>query len=170
MKNTAKRILAILILLSTLLTLFGCGEWKTYRHGEFVYKLPKSMKKLSMPPEYADFVYGNEDGAEYCAFFYTPDQLFGEFYLEKNCTTKEYADFYLRYQGCYTDVVQNYNAETGVTVQTYILDNDREHLFFYDYIIRNENVLVHLYMDVDADKREEYEPIFEYWTTLCYLK
>lgn len=169
MKNTAKRILAILILLSTLLTLFGCGEWKTRTYGEFVYKLPKTMKKQSVPAEYADFCYANSDGAEYCAFFYTPDQLFGELYLEKDCTTEEYALKYLRWmEGKYTNIETRYNSETGVTVQTYLYEP--ENLFFYDYIIRNENVLVHLYMDVNADLREEYEPIFEYWTTLCYLK
>ena len=174
MKTVIKKLLPIILIFATLFTLSGCGdkEWKTYKEGEFVYTLPRTMKKLSVPAEYADIVFGNSDGAEFCLFFYTPDQLFDTpISLDKQCTTEEYADKYFSLMDglkIYTGLVRTYDPETDVTVQTYIYEP--ENLFFYDYIIRNENVLVHVWMVVDADLREQYEPIFADWASRCYLK
>ena len=164
MKKIIVKLALILVVISTLFTVTSCGgEMKSYNESGLIFKLPKKMKKLEV--NWADLCYGERDNAEenvlFFIYYYTSDALLADLYLSKETTVSEYADWFVNRNG-YTDVEKNLNEDSTVITLKYIYEE--ENSFYFDYILRNDELLVHVTMTCNADYREKYEPVFTEWT------
>jgi hypothetical protein len=138
---------------------------KRYSENGLKFALPEYMEKYTV--SYADLCYGNsETGLEVLIYFLSSDTLFKELYLQKDCTVKEYADWFVSKNG-YEDVSEHYNEQEAWIVLEYIYEP--EQIYFCDYILRNEYALFHMTMASDAEDREIYAPVFEEWRTYVSL-
>lgn len=159
MKGFVKVFAATLLVFAALLSAVGCvgdGDGVIKESG-LVYYLPSEMEKMSVT--YADVCYGNGE-AEFFIYFYTSDALLAELYMDKNSTVKQYADWFTLVNG-YENVAEEYDEAGANITLRYIYEDEDD--FYFDYILRNEEMLYHVTMLCPADKREVYEPIFEYW-------
>ena len=164
MKKIIVKLALILVVISTLFTVTSCGgEMKSYNESGLIFKLPKKMKKLEV--NWADLCYGEsgnvEENVYFFVYYYTSDTLLTDLYLAKETTVSEYADWFINANG-YTDVEKNLNEDGTVISLKYIYED--ENSFYFDYIMRNGELLVHVTMTCNEPYREKYEPIFTEWT------
>lgn len=160
MKKSVRIFAVSLLVLATLLSAIGCrddGDEKKYTESGLVYYLPRTMEEMNV--NYADVCYGDGE-AEFFVYFYTSDQLLAELYMDKDSTVKEYATWFANVNG-YKNITEEYDEAGAKITMRYLYEDEND--FYFDYILRNENMLYHVTMTCSAEKREIYEPIFEEW-------
>ena len=132
-----------------------------YSESGLNFALPDYMKKISVPPEYADLCFSNSgDGTQFFIYYYAREALLTDLVLDMDCTVKDYAEWFVNVND-YVGVVQEYDEENQKLVQKYVYEP--ENTFYCDFILRNEYILIHTTMSCDNKYRDVYEPIFERW-------
>ena len=170
MKRTLKILIAAALVLITAFSVVSCGgvdDVVTYSENGLEYKLPKEMQKGNVPTEIADTYYFNED-VEFFIYFISRDALLVDYYLDKDCTPKEYAEDFIKYMG-YTDVT-TVTGESGYVINYYYYLSDNENYFFFDYIVRNEETLFHVTMSCKPENAEVNLPMFFAWAENIRVK
>ena len=157
------RIVLIITLIAATLLLSSCGMEK-YSYDGFVFRLPRDMRQLNVT--YADFCYGNGE-CEFFVYSYTRDAILVELFLDKDAKCSEYLDKFIAYNG-YTGVDKSVDDENNTATAKYIYEPEND--FYYDYVLRNHDVLIHVTMTCSADLREKYEPAFDEWIEYIYLE
>ena len=159
MKKMIRKLLFITVIISTLLFATACDDLQRYSSAGLVFYLPKDMEEMNVT--YADICYGNRE-CEFFVYYYSRDELLTKNFLSKDATSLEYLEDFIAFNE-YTDVELEWDEETNTASARYMYESDIEYTFYFDYVIRNYDVLAHVTMNCRGEMREKYEPIFEEW-------
>lgn len=146
------------VIISSLL-LSSCGNMKEYSSAGLNFSLPKDMEQMAVT--YADLCYSNRE-CEFMVYYYSRTELLTKCFLDKDATCAEYLKDVIDYNE-YADVDFTEDTENNTATAKYFYESDIEYIFFYDYVIRNYDVLAHVTMCCDGELRDKYEPIFDSW-------
>ncbi len=170
MKKFVVKLALVMVVVSVLFSVSSCGdEMKKHTVADLSFSLPKNMKQRKMQDE-GTIWYGDNkniaENPESLIYYYTNDTLLEELYLNKATTASEYAEWFINVNEYYkkekVEEIESSVSEDGSKITQKYIDKD-ENTFYFDYIIRNKAVLVHVTMCCNAPYREKYEPIFTEW-------
>lgn len=175
MKKLVSNLILISMMLGLALGLVSCGEDEndlvSYAEAGIYFKLPGYMEEYNVPAAQADKCYGDrdnlEEGVEFSIYYYTKQTLMTTLFLSGDSTVKEYADWFVAANSYEMEIEEDYQeTEQKITLKYYY---EPEDIFFYDFILRDNLILVHVTMLCDNDYREKWEPIFDEWKSYISL-
>lgn len=175
-----KKIICLVLLLASTLSLFACGEndgYKTYTEGHVTFRLPETLEKKNV--SYADVYYSNKD-MNFRIKSFSNSQLEEDGYYSK-ITITDYVSLFMLWNGYTADYVYDKERElvTFDEVTTFEGEYDdgtgniivhKSHDYDYFMFFRQEGGITVITINCKGDRKAEFEEIFKYIASTVVIK
>ena len=162
-----KKILALLIAVTTLLTLFFCGKEHLHEHYELglFFSIPEDFEARNL--SYGDLVYTNGDAYFYINAF--DGDTLGEdtIFQDPDLTPIEYTDAIINDlssdSNVSSDFTYDYDEEKNTTVFEYVYNYEEDYLdseFYINKVLRTEEFLYVVTFSCYKADMAKYEKIY----------
>ena len=159
MKKILKKAAALVLILTTLASLFSCGEkTKKLSVGGLDFTLPEYMGKL-VTDGYGGYE-NKEDGTKVYVYYYSDTEIADE--IAEGASLKDFAEHYIAKNRIHP-ISAEYDEKSNTYTAKYVESVDGEERFSHDYFLKSDKVYYHLRMICKNEIKGEYEKKFDKW-------